>query len=132
MVGEWNVCKTWPTPGVWLHCVCVDGGHQSIDTSSLDDFRKLLELNLIAYYSTIKVTTVKVSTTLEQCFSTLILNITAYILFQDIAFLYARSKTSDVLWYGVRPSVRLSVCPSVSHIMSAQYLEKFMSDSHGT
>ena len=47
-------------------------------------------------------------------------------------FLYARSKTSDVLWYGVRPSVRLSVCPSVSHIMSAQYLEKFMSDSHGT
>ena len=36
----------------------------------------------------------------------------------------------------VRPSVclfvRLSVCPSVSHIMSAQYLEKFMMDSHGT
>jgi len=27
--------------------------------------------------------------------------------------LYARSKTSDVLWYGVRPSVRLSVRPSV-------------------
>jgi len=38
-------------------------------------------------------------------------------------------------YYGmafVRPSVRSSVCPSVSHIMSAQYLEKFMSDSHGT
>jgi len=32
----------------------------------------------------------------------------------------------------VRPYVSLSVCPSVSHIMSAQYLEKFMSDSHGT
>jgi len=32
----------------------------------------------------------------------------------------------------VRLSVRPSVCPSVSHIMSAQYLEKFMSDSHGT
>ena len=32
----------------------------------------------------------------------------------------------------VRQSVRLSVCPSVSHIMSAQYLEKFMSDSHDT
>jgi len=35
-----------------------------------------------------------------------------------------------------RPSVCLSVCPSVrpsvSHIMSAQYLEKFLSDSHGT
>jgi len=34
-------------------------------------------------------------------------------------------------YYGmafVRPSVRLSV----SHIMSAQYLEKFMSDRHGT
>jgi len=27
---------------------------------------------------------------------------------------------------------RSSVRPSVSHIMSAQYLEKFMSDSHGT
>jgi len=25
-----------------------------------------------------------------------------------------------------------SVRPSVSHIMSAQYLEKFLSDSHGT
>jgi len=43
-------------------------------------------------------------------------------------FLYAQSETSDVLCYGVRPSV----CPSVSHIMSAQYLEKFLSDSHGT
>jgi len=43
-------------------------------------------------------------------------------------FLYARSETSDVLWYGVRPPVR----PSVSQIMSAQYLKKFMSDSHGT
>jgi len=32
----------------------------------------------------------------------------------------------------VCPSARLSVCPSVSHIMSAQYLENFMSDSHGT
>jgi len=30
-------------------------------------------------------------------------------------------------YYGVA-----SVCPSVSHIMSAQYLEKFLSDSHGT
>jgi len=45
-----------------------------------------------------------------------------------VNFLYARSKTLDVLWYGVYPSV----CPSVSHIMSAQYLDKFMSDSHGT
>ena len=43
-------------------------------------------------------------------------------------FLYARSETSDILWYGVCLSVR----PSVSHIMSAQYLEKFLSDSHGT
>jgi len=38
------------------------------------------------------------------------------------------SETSDVLWYGERPSVR----PSVSHIMSAQYFEKFLSDSHDT
>ena len=29
------------------------------------------------------------------------------------AFLYARSKTSDVLWYGIRPSVCPSVRPSV-------------------
>ena len=49
-----------------------------------------------------------------------------------MVFLYARSKTSDILWYGVRPSVCPSVCPSVSHIMSAQYLEKFMSDSHSS
>jgi len=37
------------------------------------------------------------------------------------------------LWtyYGMA-SVRPTVCPSVSHIMSAQYLEKFMSNSHGT
>jgi len=34
-------------------------------------------------------------------------------------------------YYGMA-FVRLSVCPSVSHIMSAQYLETFMSDSHGT
>ena len=51
-------------------------------------------------------------------------------------FLYARSETSDVLWYGVCPSVclsvRLSVCLSVRHIMSAQYLKMFLSDSHGT
>ena len=32
----------------------------------------------------------------------------------------------------VHPSVCLSVCPSVSHIMSAQYLEQFMRGSHGT
>ena len=32
----------------------------------------------------------------------------------------------------VRPSVRLSVRPSVSHIMYGQFLEKFMSDSHCT
>jgi len=32
--------------------------------------------------------------------------------------------TPELFWYGVRPSVR----PSVSHFMSAQYLEK--SDSH--
>jgi len=94
MVGDWNVCITWPKPGVWLHCVCVDGGHQSIDTSSLDDFRKLLELNLVAYYSTIKVTTVKVSTTLEQCFSTLILNITTYIIPRHCIFTKFNKK-----WY---------------------------------
>jgi len=38
-------------------------------------------------------------------------------------------------YYGmafVRLSVRPSVCPSVSHIMSAQYLEKFLSNSHGS
>jgi len=34
-------------------------------------------------------------------------------------------------YYGMA-SVLLSVRPSVSHIMSAQYLEKFMSDSRGT
>jgi len=32
----------------------------------------------------------------------------------------------------VRLSVRPSVCLSVSHIMSTQYLEKFMSDNHST
>jgi len=52
--------------------------------------------------------------------------------FTDASFLYARSETSDVLGYGVRLSVCLSVRPSINHIMSAQYLEKFMSDSHST
>jgi len=39
-------------------------------------------------------------------------------------FLYARIEISDVLWYGVRPSVypsvRLYVRPSVSNIMTAK------------
>ena len=52
--------------------------------------------------------------------------------FVDNILLYSRDETSDVLWYGIRPSVCLSVRLSVSQIMSAQYLEKFMSDSHST
>jgi len=43
----------------------------------------------------------------------------------NIVFLYGRI----MVW---RPSVCLSVRPSVSHIMSTQYLKKFMSDSHST
>jgi len=35
-------------------------------------------------------------------------------------------------FYTPEVKLRLSVRPSVSHIMSAQYLEKFMSDSHST
>jgi len=62
-------------------------------------------------------------------YSLKIINVQTALKFYDlsyrwISFLYARIETSDVLWYGI--------CPSVSHIMSAQYLEKFLSDSHGT
>jgi len=46
----------------------------------------------------------------------------------DLVPIFIHPKSSDILWYGIC----LSVCLSVSHIMSAQYLENFLSDSHGT
>jgi len=58
-------------------------------------------------------------------------NKTTFLIRKSIFLTFYTPEVKLRTYYGMA-SVRPSVCPSVSHIMSTQYLEKFLSDSHGT